>query len=101
MTYPPIPTGSSTPAMPYQGLDGHTSHQLSTEAVRLKDAPVQADNHREEGEVSDESDEKSLHPTMRKSTRQYLDLEEGETISSSAKSARSSGSRITPMLPHV
>ncbi|CAI7670646.1 unnamed protein product [Penicillium viridicatum] len=64
MTYPPIPTGSSTPAMPYQGLDGHTSHQLSTEAVRLKDAPVQADNHREEGEVSDESDEKSLHPTM-------------------------------------
>ncbi|OQD65645.1 hypothetical protein PENPOL_c005G01069 [Penicillium polonicum] len=63
MTYPPIPTGSSTPAMPYQGVDGHTSDQLSTEAVRLKDAPVQADNHREEGEVSDESDEKSLQPT--------------------------------------
>ncbi|CAI7677316.1 unnamed protein product [Penicillium discolor] len=63
MSYPPMPTGSSNPAMPYQGLDGHTSHQLSTEAVRLKDAPVQADNHREEGEVSEESDGKSLQPT--------------------------------------
>ncbi|CAI7650288.1 unnamed protein product [Penicillium crustosum] len=63
MSYPPMPTGSSNPAIPYQGLDGHASHQLSTEAVRLKDTPVQADNHREEGEVSEESDEKSLQPT--------------------------------------
>lgn len=101
MSYPPMPTGSSNPAIPYQGLDGHASHQLSTEAVRLKDTPVQADNHREEGEVSEESDEKSLQPTARKSTHQHLDLEEGETISSSARSARSSGSRITPLRPHI
>ncbi|KOS41669.1 hypothetical protein ACN38_g7461 [Penicillium nordicum] len=98
MTYPPMPTGSSNPAMPYRGLDGHNSRQLSTEAVCLKDAPVQTGNHREEGEVSDESDEKSLQPTTRKSTRQYLDLEEGETISSSARSARSSGSPYNPPL---
>ncbi|KAJ5470322.1 hypothetical protein N7530_007679 [Penicillium desertorum] len=89
MSYPPMPTGSSDPPMPYHGLDGHVSNQRSTPAVHLKDAPVQADNHREEGEVSEESDERSLQPTTRKGTRQYLDLEEGETISSSAQSARS------------
>ncbi|CAG8899751.1 unnamed protein product [Penicillium egyptiacum] len=89
MSYPPMPTGSSDPPMPYHGLDGHVSHQRSTSAVHPKDVPVDADNHREEGEVSEESDERSLQPTTRKATRQHLDLEEGETISSSAQSARS------------
>ncbi|CAI7603964.1 unnamed protein product [Penicillium glandicola] len=88
MGYPPMPTGSSNAPMSYQGMDGHGSHQVSTPTVHLKDVPVHADNHREEGEVSEESDERSLPPT-RKATRQYLDLEEGETISSSAQSARS------------
>ncbi|KAJ6132271.1 hypothetical protein N7471_007486 [Penicillium samsonianum] len=89
LSYPPMPTGSSNSPMPYQGINGHASHQLSTPAVHLKDVPVQADNHREEGEVSEESEERSLHLTTRKPTRHYLDLEEGETISSSAQSARS------------
>ncbi|CAG8138528.1 unnamed protein product [Penicillium nalgiovense] len=89
MGHPPMPTGSSDPPMPYDGLDGHVSHQRSTPAVHLKDPQFQADNHREEGEVSEESDGRSLQPTTRKATRQYLDLEEGETISSSAQSARS------------
>ncbi|KAJ5048397.1 hypothetical protein NUH16_006895 [Penicillium rubens] len=89
MSYPPMPTGSSDPPVPYHGLDRHVSNQRSTPAAHLKDTPVQPDNHREEGEVSEESDERALQPTTRKATRQYLDLEEGETISSSAQSARS------------
>ncbi|EKV12973.1 hypothetical protein PDIG_32000 [Penicillium digitatum PHI26] len=89
MSYPPMPAGSSNPPMPYQGIDGHSSHQRSNPGVHLKDVPFLADNRREEGEVSEESDERSGQPTARKTTRQYLDLEEGETISSSAQSARS------------
>ncbi|KAJ5360486.1 hypothetical protein N7517_009677 [Penicillium concentricum] len=88
MGYPPMPTGSSNAPMSYQGMDGRGSHQLSTPAVPLKDVPAHADNHREEGEVSEESDERSQQPA-RKATGQYLDLEEGETMSSSAQSARS------------
>ncbi|KAJ5836671.1 hypothetical protein N7447_002697 [Penicillium robsamsonii] len=88
MGYPPMPTRSSNGPVSYQGMDGRGSRQLSTPAVPSKDVPAPADNHREEGEVSEESDARSLQPA-RKATRQYLDLEEGETISSSARSARS------------
>ncbi|KAF9248169.1 hypothetical protein DTO013E5_5994 [Penicillium roqueforti] len=98
MSYPPMPTGSSHPPMPYHGIDGNVTHQLSTPAVHPKTAQVQPDNHREEGEVSEGSDERSLHPTTRKATRQYSDLEEGETISSSAQSVRSSQSPYDPPL---
>ncbi|KAJ5165209.1 uncharacterized protein N7500_007039 [Penicillium coprophilum] len=97
MGYPPMPTGSSNGPMSYQGMDGRGTHQLSTPAIHLKDAPAPADNHREEGEVSEESEERSLQQ-VGKATRQYLDLEEGETMSSSAQSARSSGSPYNPPL---
>jgi hypothetical protein len=98
MGYPPLPTGSSNVPITYQAMDGRSSNQVSTPAVHPKDIPTHADNHREEGEVSEESDERSLQPAP-KATRQYMDLEEGETMSSSAQSARSSGSRITPPSP--
>ncbi|KAJ5198991.1 hypothetical protein N7472_004195 [Penicillium cf. griseofulvum] len=88
MGYPPMPTGSSNAPISYQGMDGRGSNQLSTPAVHPKDIPAHADNHREEGEVSEESDDRSLQPA-RQATRQYIDLEEGETMSSSAQSARS------------
>ncbi|KXG49898.1 uncharacterized protein PGRI_058660 [Penicillium griseofulvum] len=86
--YPPLPTGSSNVPITYQAMDGRGSNQLSTPAVHPNDIPAHADNHREEGEVSEESDERSLQPA-RKATRQYMDLEEGETMSSSAQSSRS------------
>ncbi|KGO68852.1 hypothetical protein PITC_077930 [Penicillium italicum] len=63
MSYPPMPTGSSNPPISYQGIDGPASPQPSTPASHLKNVPVPADNHREEGEVSEESDERSLQPT--------------------------------------
>ncbi|KAJ5958474.1 uncharacterized protein N7479_005624 [Penicillium vulpinum] len=97
MAYPPMPAGSSNAPIPYQGIDGHGSRQLSTPAVHLEDVSPHADTHREEGEVSEESDERSLQRTH-KASRQDLDLEEGETISSSAQSARSSGSPYNPPL---
>ncbi|KGO38887.1 hypothetical protein PEX2_072220 [Penicillium expansum] len=62
MSYPPMPTGSSNPPIPYQGIEGHVSHQ-STPAAHMTNVPAPADNHREEGEVSEESDERSLQPT--------------------------------------
>jgi len=95
----PIPTGSSNATFPQQTSFPQHSQQSSTPAVRSKAIPIRAPSNREEGEVSEAADEKSLQPT-RRATRQYSDLEEGETVSSSGRSSRrSSGSRIIPLLP--
>lgn len=93
-----MPTGPPNAALARQDIGGHGSDQPPASAVHPHPNKVvdPIDNHREEGEVSEEADERSLRP-MPKDTRQYSDMEEGETISSSARSA-SSGSRITPNL---
>ncbi|KAJ5146099.1 uncharacterized protein N7515_000663 [Penicillium bovifimosum] len=87
MGYPPAP-------MPAGFLNGAQEH--STVGVGAHTTSVPAENNREEGEVSEEADEPSILPT-RKAGRQHSDLEEGETVSSSAPSA-SSGSPYNPPL---
>jgi hypothetical protein len=98
MGYPPsqMPAGFLNGPLEHQHIGGPGSHQPSTVGVGAHTTSVPAENHREEGEVSEEVDERSILPT-RKAGRQHSDLEEGETISSSTPSA-SSGSRIAPAL---
>ncbi|KAJ5794926.1 hypothetical protein N7457_001525 [Penicillium paradoxum] len=88
MSYPPapIPTGASNSPLAHQNVAAHNSHTQPSPAVHPNNDSVSTQNHREEGELSEEVNEQSLQST-RKDTRQYSDLEEGETISSSARSA--------------
>ncbi|KAJ5562697.1 hypothetical protein N7535_002858 [Penicillium sp. DV-2018c] len=96
--YPPapVPAASLNGSMEHLHIGGSGSGQPSTVGVRTHTTSVPSENHREEGEVSEDRDERSILPT-RKAGRQHSDLEEGETISSSAPSA-SSGSPYNPPL---
>ncbi|CAG8418044.1 unnamed protein product [Penicillium salamii] len=100
MGYPPIPmpTGSSNAPLPQQPSSQQTSQATFIKPPQAKKITIRAPPSREEGEVSESVDERSLE-SKRKASRQYSDLEEGETISSSGRSSRrSSGSPYNPPL---
>lgn len=98
----PPPTGSSNNGFLEQTPFPRQSQQSLTPAARLKPRsraiPIRAERNCKEGEVSEAKDESSVQPT-RRTIRQYSDLEEGETVSSSGRSARrSTSSRMNPNL---
>lgn len=98
MGYPsvPAPTGSSSlPSAPQPPLRQRQPTSFPEDLSSKAISSGKGDN-REEGEAREPGKEKSIQPSH-KSPRQYSDLEEGETVSSSdSSSRRSSGSRMYP-----
>ncbi|CAG7919220.1 unnamed protein product [Penicillium olsonii] len=100
MGYPPIPmpTGSSNVPLPHQPSSHQPSQATFIKPAKSKKITIRAPSSREEGEVSESVDERSLR-SKRQPSRRYSDLEEGETMSSSERSSRrSSGSPYNPPL---
>lgn len=89
----PMPTASAS-ATPLPQQTPQHSNPTFVKPTKSKGILIRAPPGREEGEVSEPVHEKPLKAS-RKPSRQYSDMEEGETMSSSGRSSRSSGSRTS------
>ncbi|CAI7658384.1 unnamed protein product [Penicillium bialowiezense] len=92
----PMPTASAS-ATPLPQQTPQHSNPTFVKPTKSKGILIRAPPSREEGEVSEPVHEKPLKAS-RKPSRQYSDMEEGETMSSSGRSSRSSGSPYNPPL---